>query len=475
VALWRQDNLNEANIFENGFLQEFKNAASNLAICNANFVAATASSPATGSCAAAQTAAGIPCVNKSNCSQTGTYFGDFGLAGQVPLPIFTGAFTASTTNLTACPSSTTGQCNANFKSATFTTPLLNGGAGQIAQTLAFSSGGSFQCNLSGFSGLGGGAASCPGGTTATGAGFPVNFFVANPGVSGGAFRFYNGSQSTYNSLQVEMRRRPAHGLEFTGSYTFSKALSNYYGDSSASAVQFTTLRNPGYSKGISPWNLTHQLKFSGIYEFPFGPGRKWNSDNRFMQRLIGGWQLASVVRWQTGSVFQLTDGNSANNTFNQNDSGVTLIGITTQQLQSQLAIRKTTSASGVGQVFYFPASLIAASGTANPAIIAPCTTPGQLCNRIFLTGPAFFRTDLSMIKHTKITERVEIELRAEALNAFNNINFIFPGSAVGTGLVASSASAAGTSFGQVTLAYQDPNTNDDNGGRILQLVFRINF
>jgi len=459
VALWRQDNLNEINIFENGFLQEFKNAASNLAICNANLNT---------TCLAAEQGAGILPVTATKGVAD---YANLGLPGQQNLPIFTAAFTGSTSGSQTASS--------NWRSGTFITPLLNGGAGQIGNVLGTTS--TFMCAMFGSNAFGlnpvSGLTNCPqptagNGITPAGAGFPVNFFIANPQASsGGAFRFYNGSQSTYNSLVVEMRRRPAHGLEFSGSYVFSRALTNYYGDSSSSFTQFTTLRNTGYSKGISPWNLTHQFKFSGIYEFPFGPGRKWNSDNRFMQRLIGGWQLAGINRWQTGRPFLLQSGGTANLTFNSNDSGVTLIGITPQQLQSQLAIRKTTNSQGLGQVFYFPASLIV-GGQANSAVLAPCNTPGQLCNRVFLTGPGFFRADISMIKHTKITERVEIELRAEALNAFNNINFYYPGSATST---AQAGSATSTSFGQVTAAFQDPNTTDDNGGRILQLVFRINF
>ena len=72
VGLWEEENLNEVNIFENGFLAEFQNAANNLNICETNIGAClTAGAPAGGS------------------------FGDFGLPGQRPLPIFTAAFTGS--------------------------------------------------------------------------------------------------------------------------------------------------------------------------------------------------------------------------------------------------------------------------------------------------------------------------------------------------------------------------------------------
>jgi len=92
--------------------------------------------------------------------------------------------------------------------------------------------------------------------------------------------------------------------------------------------------------------------------------------------------------------------------------------------------------------------------------------------RVFLTGPHFYRADFSLAKKTKITERVNFEIRAEALDAFNNINFFFPNDAATS---VNTVSVTGTSFGRITNAFQDPNTTDDNGGRILQLVFRVNF
>jgi len=92
-------------------------------------------------------------------------------------------------------------------------------------------------------------------------------------------------------------------------------------------------------------------------------------------------------------------------------------------------------------------------------------------------GRSFFRSDISLVKETKITERVSLELRAEALNAFNDTNFYY---ACGSGTSPCSISTQSTRFGQMGSnstngAYQDFNTTQDPGGRILQLVGRINF
>jgi hypothetical protein len=87
---------------------------------------------------------------------------------------------------------------------------------------------------------------------------------------------------------------------------------------------------------------------------------------------------------------------------------------------------------------------------------------------IFLTGPRLTRFDLSIIKKIQITERVNFELRGELINAFNNINFMNP---TGTAFT----SPTSLTFGQVTTAYSDSSNTQDPGGRLGQIVVRINF
>ena len=79
--------------------------------------------------------------------------------------------------------------------------------------------------------------------------------------------------------------------------------------------------------------------------------------------------------------------------------------------------------------------------------------------------------DFSLVKRTHITERANVEFRAQALNAFNLTNFLLfvPGNGVTLNLPINS------SFGQTTGAFRDlPNTND-TGGRILEFVLKFNF
>ncbi|HEV2224512.1 MAG TPA: carboxypeptidase-like regulatory domain-containing protein [Candidatus Acidoferrales bacterium] len=422
VGLWEQADLNETNIFENGFLTEFKNAAGNLAICQST----------------------------SGCK---TGFADAGLAGQVSLPILQAAFTGSQAVSTS---------SKFFTNGTFERDLGLGLAGSFANSLGKSPSLTFICNMAGSQNFPSGE--CPGTAPATGA-YPVNFFMTNPDATGGSFVIYNGAQSTYNALQVVFRRRMSSGLQFDAGYTFGKALTNQFANSSASFYQFRTLRNPNLDKGPAPFDLRHSFKMEALWNLPFGPGHRLTTGNGFINRLIGGWAFNSINRWQTGRVDLLTGG--LGGTFNGNDGGVNITGMSLSQIQSQLHVIK-----GGGKVFYFPAGLLDPSlQRANPAIFSACSTPGAFCGRPFIYGPGFFRADWGLVKDTKITEKTTFELRFNFLNAFNNQNFYYGGAAPS---IATSTSINSTTFGRILNAYQDSGA-DDPGGRILEIVGRINF
>jgi hypothetical protein len=438
TGLWDQFDLNEVNIFENGFLNEFNNATANLAICQTNAVA----------CKAAQALAGV-----SVGHQTTNNYADWGLTGQMPLPIMTAAFTGSKVGP---------QTSSLFRNGTFLQAINNHGAGSYAAFLAN--------YFNGFLG------------NMVGAGFPINFFTANPLATGDSFVLCNCAQSTYNALVVDFRRRFSHGIQFDANYVFARSLTDYNVNSAVSYQQFTTLRNTAYDKGPAPFDIRQALKVQGIWDLPFGEGRKWSSSSRILNRIIGGWSFNSVTRWQTGQPVQIYGGVSNGDTFNfnngatfVNDSGVNLVGITKSQLQSMLQVNKTQQA---GAVWYVPTNLLnAATGRANTAIIQPCNVAGTLCPKLFVYGPPFFEADWTIAKTTKITEHVNFEMRMEALNAFNNQNFYW-GS--GPGSSPALVSTQSTRFGQMGSnasngAYTDPNTTFFPGGRVVQLVGRVNF
>jgi hypothetical protein len=424
--LWRSVNINEVNIFENGFLDEFKLAQANLA-------------------AARGCSVGDPVCVAVNRGKSSNYFGN---AGPSSLPIIS-------TAIGTTPDATTAL------------QIEQGQAGAVANGIA--------TNASRMAKL-------------TAAGKPVNMFLVNPTlVSGSALLEVNGGNTNYNSLQAEVRRRLSKGLLVQFSYVWSHAISNEF--SAGVGGSYTTLRNVGYDKGPSPYDIRQAVKVNWVYELPFGPKRHYlgHVGNPFARKALEGWELASVTRLQTGSPIQLTSGR---NTFNQRDSGVILHNLTASQLQDMMSIRKTTQAatatSGpLGAVYYLPQSLIDNTNAAfevngktlkdlNPSspYIGPADQPGQLGQRVFLYGPGQQKWDFSLVKKTSINERFNVEFRMQALNAINRTNFLLfvPGNGITTGLAVNS-----TAFGQTTGAYKDLSNTNDPGGRIVEFSLRLNF
>ncbi|HEV8132583.1 MAG TPA: TonB-dependent receptor [Acidobacteriota bacterium] len=407
IKLGRQYNINEVNIFENGFLDEFKKAQQNLAVNIAN--------------------------------GRGSSFANNALPGQSALPIFQASF---------------GTATANFTNGTFVSQLQQGQAGGLANTLATTA--SFQNNR-------------------VNAGLASNLFLVNPSVFGGAFMVDNGSRSSYDGMQIDLRRRMSKGLLLQANYTLARALSNAFGSSSVNFAGYTTLRDVGYENGISPFDVRHAFKMNWIYDMPFGPGTRWQAGNGLVNRVIGGWAVHGTSRIQSGRPHLLTSGRF---TSNQNDSGVVLIGLTQGDLQRAMKITGASAASG--NLFYFPQDLINGSlqafglvpGTPSGPFISPQLTPGTLGQRIFLYGPHFQRWDISLVKKTMITEKTNLELRVEFLNAFNESNIMLGSPASDVSTIAVNSQAG---FGQTGFAYQDLSTTNDPGGRMIQFVARFNF
>jgi hypothetical protein len=283
----------------------------------------------------------------------------------------------------------------------------------------------------------------------------------------------NGNMSTYNALQVEVRRRLSHGLQLQGSYAFAKSLTN--------DTNFT-LRKIDGEKGPSPFDFRNGFKFTWIYQLPFGQGRPLLAGaHGVLGKIVEGWQISGVGRLQSGSAVQL---NSGRLTFNQNDSGVVLHNLTGSQLHSMMSIYKTSQINSngavTGTVWYLPQSLVQNTlaafqlGTAaldpNAPYIGPCTSAGQECSRVFLYGPWLSKWDVSLVKIARIHERFTAEVRCQALNVFNFANFDLTSATSGGGPL-----SIGSSFGQTTSAYRDLNNTNDPGARTIEFVFRLNF
>lgn len=383
---WRTSNLNEVNIFENGFLNEFRSAQRNLQI---------------------NQAAGVQS------------FQNLGRAGQVNTPIFEAAFGAR--GALAAIAAGNG-----YQSAAFITNLQNGEAGALANTLATNQ--NYVCRMFGSS-FSPCARVLP---TANAAGaYPINFFLLNPFVAGRLPYVDNGGWHGYNGLQIQFRQRLSQGLNWNLNYTFSKSLTNLAVDNAQQTLDYVTLRDPGLNKRLSLFDIPHVVQAFGTYELPIGRGKWLSLNNGLLDNLLGGWTIGNVFVFNTGQPIQLTGGfATVNNSNNAATGGVQLApGVTMAQIQNLFDAERTRlNRVGITDLQRLSAdpSLIGPDGRANPALLLPNTTPGEFGQLLFLRDKNTFQWDMSVTKRFRILEKTQFELFAGFNNVLNHPRWGFP-------------------------------------------------
>ncbi|MGA9980245.1 MAG: carboxypeptidase-like regulatory domain-containing protein [Candidatus Sulfotelmatobacter sp.] len=443
---WFNINPNEVNIFgttsqfPNSFLTQFKNAQTNLAIY-------TQANPLCGQ------------PNQVSCS-----FANNGLPGQVALPIFDAAFATEASGGPGVPL-------ADYGFSNFITELQTGQAGSMAGTLAGINGTvPYLCNLVGTAFSPCATNVTPGTFNAAGAGYPINYFQANPyaqSIGGAPSYTVAEGYSNYNALQVDLRQRGWHGLQFDANYTWSHTLgvasqNNWLGQGAV-----FTLRDMRLSYGPTLFDLTHVVHVNGTYDLPFGKGKQFANRGGVVDRLAGGWTVGTIYSFQTGAPFLLLGGT---NTFNDyGDGGVTLTGVTASQLQSSVG---KYPIAGTQNVAFINPKYLSSTGGANQSYIAPNITPGTFGQRVWLHGPHNTYDDVSITKHFPITETLRFSLQAEMLNAFNHPTFgagaTNGGSNFGWNAIQNSA------FGVNSNGSLNPYQNSPNGGA-REIELRANF
>ncbi len=418
IHMWMNYDMNEVNIFENGFLSEFKIAQANLA------------------------------------ANGGTSFADnTGAAGVQSLPIEDQAF---------------GQGSSAFTNPTYIGYLTSGQAAALANAIATNS--TYFCNLVG---NGGGAFTpCGGLGYSSGTAYPINMFQANPYATGEPIMLLSdpGSES-YNGLQTQVKHPAGHGLMLMANYTWSHAFTNrYIGDyytSDEAINNFTTLRDRALSRAPSPYDQRNTFRTYATYRLPF------RSANRLLNEATGGWTLAPIFEWQQGRNLKLLGGTNTYNLYegsgqpDASDSGVVLNGITVKQLQKAVGYYPNPSNPSA------PMNLINPNVFTNGSVL-PETTPGQLGQFVYLTGPQFINTDFAVTKDFPLVEQLHLNIQTIMLNLWNHPDWnIIDGYSGGTNnpaqyvTVTNSPAAPGTQT--------NPAGTGANGARDIQFRVQLIF
>ena len=256
--------------------------------------------------------------------------------------------------------------------------------------------------------------------------------------------FITAGQSTYNSAQVNYKHT-SDRLQVLLAYTYSKSLDN----ASGYGEQMNPI-NPAISRGLSAFDATHNFTVSYNYSLPFD---KWLGANR----LTRGWAISGITSFSTGLPITLveTDDHSLLGT---GFGGPIVLPVDTPD---QVAPVKTMDPRRTLTHLFF---------STDSFFTSKWGAEGNAARRFF-HGPGINNWNMAFHKGTPITERVNLEFRAELFNIFNHAQFVAP-SSIGlcsgpTDVNNQQVSCTGSgSFGQITRA-QDP--------RIGQLSLKLSF
>jgi hypothetical protein len=309
------------------------------------------------------------------------------------------------------------------------------------------------------------------------AGLPANFWVMNPDVNSSTVRTADGF-TKYHSLQLLVNRRLSRGLTFGANYAYQ--------------VQFVSQLDTLFRERAELRNTAataappHSFKLTANYEIPVGRGKRIGTNmNSVLDGALGNWQVNMTGRVETGRLIDIGD--------------VKLVNLTLKDLQRQFRYYKNPAD---GFMYDMPQTLIANSikafagdvttATGHPLCTGTNATtcggpdPGQPyiapasdtnCTAIvngdcgarqqLLKAPVFTRFDLSAKKRFPFAQRASFDMEIDVLNVFKAIDFnsVFP----------TPANMTNPDNYRVTTAYADINNTYDPGGRIGQLVFRLNW
>ena len=251
----------------------------------------------------------------------------------------------------------------------------------------------------------------------------------------------NGYHSTYNSLQVTATQRVWHGLNFLAGYTYAHSIDDATNNRSLSPQN--SLR-PDLERASSDFDIRHRFTLALTYALP--------SVKSFAQ-LLEGWQINSIVTLQGATPYSVVDGIQSGN-------DISLTGEFTDRWDF-FGNPKDFKAIPSGIPFFLPGTPPAgdpngpgdpAFAINNPLCTANANTPGLQASllqfgcyskgrsamippasgtfgtmgRNLFRGPTFHNWDFSLVKNTRLGERVTMQIRAEFFNILNHPQFANP-------------------------------------------------
>jgi hypothetical protein len=227
--------------------------------------------------------------------------------------------------------------------------------------------------------------------------------------------------SSYNGLQVDVNHRVSKGFQIRGVYTFSKALDDGDNMNTSVATNSPTFvsnpLDPMADYGRASFDVRHSAVLNGTYALPFARGA-----TGWVSQVASDWQISGIETMESGLPFtpQLS--------YNPSNDGDT-----------RNPVRPSWNPSFSG-----PVILGGPSEYFNPnAFIQPLAGTYGNVGRNVLQGPGLFETDLSLAKKFNVTERLNLQFRAECFNLLNHTNLNTPNPVVYTAATGGPSPTAG--------------------------------
>jgi len=259
--------------------------------------------------------------------------------------------------------------------------------------------------------------------------------------------------NSYNSLQTKLTRRFAQGSLFGFVWTWSRALD--YSDDEE--LNFLLFPYPTYWQkdyGPASFDRTHDVEIYGLLNLPFGKGQRW-ATGRVASWILGGWQISPVVSIMSGVPFTVTANAGPLGAFGSTQTA-DLVGTYRLTGGQPPVTGQTCVATDLSCHYFDPA-----------AFAVPAAGVYGNTGRNAFRGPGYFNMNLSVARQFKLTERIALQFRADAIGFTNTPHFNNPNATVGA-----------SNFGTITSTLKPPGQGffgNDPGNRILWLGARVTF
>jgi len=295
-------------------------------------------------------------------------------------------------------------------------------------------------------------------------------FLPNPNIFVADY-YTNDADSTYNALQLEVKRPVGSGLFFDTSFVWSKGITNSAPLNSQTNIDpFLDNANPALARTLSPYNLPLSWKGYMRYNLPIGEGHSFSSRNPVLNHIMSGWNVAPILSFQSGAPYSILsargtlnrNGRSANETADTTMSGSQINGLLGTFYKGSTVYGINPSAINPSNGEGVAADALPFAPFAGEAFTNP--GPGQVgtLSPDFFKGPKFFDVDFAVTKDTRIHERFILRFSTSFFNLFNTVNFSNPNGSINS-----------TTFGQISSTVTPVNLNQ--AARVIQTTLSLKF